>query len=56
VDGVGEQKVTMTSLVKDLPQMTGNAHQQHLAHSSTQFLLDAKGDTRLIVQHLVHIS
>ena len=51
--GWEEQKVTVISLVKGLPQMIGNAHQQLLARSSTQFLLDTKRDNCLIVQHLV---
>ena len=30
VDGVAEQTMTAISLVKGLPQMTGNAHQQSI--------------------------
>ena len=29
-DGVAEQTMTVISLVKGLPQMTGNAHQQSI--------------------------
>ena len=41
-------------LGKNLPQMTGSAHQQRLALSLTQFLLDAKHDTCFIPKRLVY--
>lgn len=41
-------------LGKNLPQMTGSAHQQHLALLLTQCLLDAKHDTCFIPKRLVY--